>query len=47
MLTLRRTLRSAAFAAIVMLTGAMLTAATFAPAQADPNSDIFIFIDTD
>jgi hypothetical protein len=43
MLTLRRNLRSAAFAALVILTGAMLTTATFAPAQAM----IYIFIDTD
>jgi hypothetical protein len=46
MLILRRTLRSAAFAAIVVLTGAMLPAAAFSPAQADPQM-IIIFIDTD
>jgi hypothetical protein len=39
MLSLRRTLRSAAFAALVILTGAMFTSASFAPARAD-DSDI-------
>ena len=48
MSSLRRKLRPTAFAAFVILSGALLTSATSAPAQAGPDDDqmIFIFIDT-
>jgi hypothetical protein len=48
MLSLRRKLRRAALAAFVILSGATLTSAISAPAQAGPDDDqmIFIFIDT-
>jgi len=42
-LTFHRNLRVAAFAALLAVTGTIVTTATFAPAQAM----IFIFIDTD
>ena len=44
MLSLRRKLRSAAFAAFVILSGAMLTSAISTPAQAGPDDDQMIFV---